>query len=617
MTYVPRPRRRTEGGTRARSKGKNLMSVRKATRLLAWLVCLALAACALGGVRPAAAAPAGGETQFMSLDEVRPGMKGKARSVFQGTQPEEFDVEILGVIRNWKPGGNLILGRASGERIEYLGIAAGMSGTPVYVDGRLVGAMAFAWPFAKEPIAGITPIQEMLDVSRLASAERQGTGDGFSARGSDDGAGLKEIGTPIMVAGLHPQVVELMKEKLAGCNMVVAQSGSDAADDGGALVAGGPLAAQLVTGDAVVSAIGTVTHVDGRRVLGFGHGLFSAGRVDVPMSGARIHAVLPSLMNSMKLGSATGIVGTITGDGDAGVAGEIGKRPDVVPVEVTVSTGAGTAETRRFGVIRHRLFTPSLVAWTAASSALEAAGSVGELTVRMNVSLELEGSEAASHPVEFQHLFFSLSSASPLAEFLTGVVDAVMNNEFEAARLSGVRCELSLVPERRVAVIEEIYVPADEVRPGEDVTVTVRLRPYRGRVLTKLLNVRLPEGLSGERLELKVCSAPEMAEWKQESTSRLPAPRSLGQLLERIQKSGRGNVVECAAYVEAREAAVEGETFPSPPESMSRVMSSSRRDGVRSETSLAVVSETSWETEYAVVGCKTASVKLGEPEIRR
>ena len=118
-------------------------------------------------------------------------------------------------------------------------------------------------------------------------------------------------------------------------------------------------------------------------------------------------------------------------------------------------------------------------------------------------------------------------------------------------------------------------------------------------------------------MELKVCSAPEMAEWKQESTSRLPAPRSLGQLLERIQKSGRGNVVECAAYVEAREAAVEGETFPSPPESMSRVMSSSRRDGVRSETSLAVVSETSWETEYAVVGCKTASVKLGEPEIRR
>jgi hypothetical protein len=263
------------------------------------------------------------------------------------------------------------------------------------------------------------------------------------------------------------------------------------------------------------------------------------------------------------------------------------------------------------------LFTPSLVAWTAASSALTAAGAVGELTVRMDVTLKLEGADAEARSVKLRHQFFSVSSASPLTEFVTGLVDAVMNNEFEAARLAGVRCDLTFVRGRRVAKIEGVYVLADEARPGEDVTVAVKLRPYRGRVFTKHLSLRLPEGLTGDRVEFKVCSAPEMDEWKQDFTSRSPAPQSLAQLLSRIERSGRGDVIECAAYVEEREAAVEGATFPSPPESMARVMNSPRRAGGVSETAVAVVSETLWETGYAVEGCMTASVRLGELEVRR
>ena len=627
MTGATPSRKPRRGDGRGRFKGRTLMLVRNVSLRRAALVCLVLLTWTHGCDGVAAAGTAGGDDgQFMSLDDVRPGMMGKAMSVFSGTRPEEFDVEILGVIRNWRPGGSLILGRASGARIEYLGIAAGMSGTPVYVGGKLVGAVAFAWPFAKEPIAGITPIQEMLDVRRRTEAERHGAG--FQSRGSDGGAGftpmsmdagtgMKEIATPIMVAGFHPRVVELMKDELAQYNMVVAQSGSGVREEVDTLVAGGPLAAQLVCGDAVVSAIGTVTHVDGSRVLGFGHGLFSAGAVDVPMSGARIHAVLPSLLNSMKLGSVSGVVGTITGDGDAGVTGEIGRKADLVPVEVSVRSAGETVETRRFEVIRHRLFTPSLVAWTAASSVLTAAGSVGELTIRMNVSVELEKTGAEARAVKFQHLFFSVSSAAPLTEFLAGVVGAVMNNEFETARLAGVKCELAFVKEARVAEIEEVRVLADEARPGQDVTLVVKLRPHRGLAFTRRLSLRLPEGLTGERVEFKVCSAPEMGEWKRASTSRSPAPRSLDQLTRLIEASGRGNVVECAAYVSEREAVVQGETFPWPPESLSRVMNNSRRSGESSETSLAVVSETSWETEYAVEGCRTAWVRLGKPGIRR
>ncbi|MBN1503617.1 MAG: hypothetical protein JW952_00995 [Candidatus Eisenbacteria bacterium] len=580
------------------------------------LVCAALLACS-GGVASCAPASGGADSEFMSLEEITPGMSGKARSVFSGSRPEEFDVEIVGVIRNWRPGGDLILGRASGEKIERLGIAAGMSGTPVYVDGRLVGAIAFTWPFAKEPMAGITPIRELLELGRRTGADNTGSGAGASRRRSDAAAGMTEIGTPIMVAGLHPEVVGLMRQKLAGYNMVVAQSGEGTTEDLDTLMAGGSLAAQFVTGDAVVSAIGTVTYVNGGRVLGFGHGLFSAGAVDVPMSGARIHAVLPSLASSMKLGSPTGVVGSITGDGEAGVAGDVGRRPDLVPVEVVVNRADQTAETRRFEVIRHRLFTPPLVAWTAASSALGAYGTVGEVTVGMNVSLGLRGEDGQEREVGFRHTFFSLSLASSLADVLAGVVDAVMNNQFEDACLAGVRCDLTLVPEQRTAVIEEVYVSEGEVRPGEEVTVSVRLRPYRGDCVTKRLRLRLPEGVCGERVEFKVCSAPEMAEWKREFTSRRPAPRNLTQLIDWIQTSGRGHVVECAACVDDREVTVRGETLPSPPESMSRVMGNTRRAGESSVSPVAVVSETSWETDYAVAGCRTVSVRLGQPKSRR
>jgi hypothetical protein len=335
------------------------------------------------------------------------------------------------------------------------------------------------------------------------------------------------------------------------------------------------------------------------------------------MSSAYIHAVLPSLMSSLKLGSATRILGTITGDGEAGVTGEMGRPPDLIPVEVSVSEAGSVTTAYRFDVIRHRVLTPSLAAWAVASSALSTVGSVGEMTVRMKASVGLLGDDSKPRVVKFEHAFFTTSSAAPLTEFLSSVVGAVMNNDFESPRLTSVKCELSVAREQRVAQIDAVYVTSDEAVPGDSVTLAVRLRPRGQRAFTKLLSVRLPEGLRGESISFKVCSAPEMTEWEELVTSRKPEPQNLRQLLERIEAAGRGNVVECSAYVETGDAEVEGETFPSPPESLSRVMENRRRAGGMSETTVAVVCQTSWGTEYAVTGCQTVSVKLAEPRIRR
>ncbi len=592
----------------------------------------ALLACLLA-CSAVAATPEG--KQLMPVEEVRPGMKGKAWTAFSGTQPQEIEIEILGVLKNWRPGGDLILARASGPEVEYTGIAAGMSGSPVYVDGKLVGAMAYAWAFAKEPVVGITPIREMFELTTRSPGQgtKPGTDAGMSSEehvqragetgvswgGDGTAGGMHAIGTPVMVSGIHPVVLKLMEEELSAYNMVVAQSGlaGGEAEAEAALVPGAPLAAQLVSGDAVAGAIGTVTYVEDNKVLGFGHGLFMGGPVDIPMSGAHIHTVLPSLLNSLKFGSPSRVVGAITADGVAGVAGEVGRVPAMIPVDVAVSVGGSAPAEYHFDIMNHDLFTPALVGWTSASSALTEAGAVGNLTIRVTASMGVVGSDGEGREIAFETTLFSVNPALQLGEFLADAVSLVMNNQFEKVEVERVSCRLSVLRERREAIIDELYAATDEVEPGEEVRLTVKLRPYRGKTVTEQISVRVPESLSGDRVSFRVCSAPEMNEWRELATSRRPGPQNLEQLLSYVESAGRGNRLEWTAYVETREAAVEGEVLPSPPESLSRVMKTSRRAGGMSETSLAEISSSFVDTDFVIRGCQTVSLKLSNKKARR
>jgi hypothetical protein len=574
-----------------------------------------LLVCAL---RPTIAA----ETSFMSVDEIRPGMKGKARSVFSGSKIEEFDVEILGVLRNWRPGGDLILARASGSQVDYAGIAAGMSGTPVYIDGKLIGAMAYTWPFSKEPITGITPIKEMLALGALgihSSSAGPGSRDELKLEDLNISPGtMKAIETPLLVSGFHPAVLRVIEQDTGGFNMVVAQTGGvGGIVESDTLIPGAAMAAQFVAGDGVVAAIGTVTHTEGVMVLGFGHGLSLGGLVKVPMSTAYVHAVLPSIAGSVKLASPLRMVGTITNEGLSGVAGEIGQVPVLIPVDVLVKTDREGQRVFHFDVMRNNLFTGMLVGWSAASAALTLSGSVGEMTIDGENEIELGDRRGVVHEVKYTNVFFTTDAASSISKTVAAPVEILLNNQFEEADIRRIRCTLLVKHEQRVASIEGIFVRPEEVAPGDSIQVTVRLKPFRGEAFSRQLTLTVPQMCNAERVRILACSAPEMRTWEEQSTNRRLPATSLEQLISQIQSSGRGNRLECAVSVESEEAGIDGKPFPSPPSSFFNVLTSSSRSGVVTETPLGILGRATLDTDYVIQGCRSVSLKLKHQEVGR
>jgi len=562
------------------------------------------------------------ETSFMNLDEIRPGMKGKARSVFTGSKIEEFDVEILGVFHNWRPGGDLILARASGPQVDYAGIAAGMSGTPVYIDGKLIGAMAYTWPFSKEPITGITPIREMLELkapgSHSGSAEPRGE-DKLRMNDLKSSAGaMKAIDTPLLVSGFHPAVLHLMEQETGGFNMVVAQTGgAGETSEGDTLIPGAAMAAEFITGDGIVSAIGTVTHTEGSRVLGFGHGLSLGGVVKIPMSTAYVHAVLPSLAGSVKLASPLRMVGTITNEGLSGVAGEIGSVPPLIPVDVLVKTDREEERVFHFNVMRNDLLTGMLVGWSATSAALTLGGSVGEMTIDSESEIEIVDGRGAAHQVKYKNVFFTTDPASSISKTVAAPVEVLLNNQFEDVDIRRISCTVFVKHEQRVASVEEVFVRPEEVMPGDSIHVTVKLKPFRGEAFLRQFALAVPRSCSAERVKVLVCSAPEMRAWEEQSTNRRLPATSLEQLISLIGSSGRGNRLECVVSVQSEEAGIDGRPFPSPPSSFSNVLSSSGRSGALTETPLGIIGTATLNTDYVIQGCCSVSLRLKHREVGR
>ncbi|MFH0777254.1 MAG: SpoIVB peptidase S55 domain-containing protein [Candidatus Eisenbacteria bacterium] len=583
------------------------MKTKRVLKALAVVLALGLSASdgsqALGGSAT--------ETPFMSVDEIRPGMKGKGKTVFQGARIEEFDVEILGILRDWRPGGDLILARASGPVLEYTGIAAGMSGTPIYVDGKLIGALAYSWPFSKEPIAGITPIGEMLEVGR--SSRGSGGGKSGEIRWEDaaaSGGTLREIGTPVLVSGFHPAVLDLMRRKLSGFNVLVAQTGGPSEGMGETLQPGSPLAAQLVSGDGTIAAIGTVTLARGRSILGFGHGLFLGGPVEIPMGSAFIHTVLPSISGSFKFGSASEIVGTITSDGPAGVEGEVGRMPRLIPVDVRVRTEEGERGSFHFDVMRSTLLTPSLVAWSVSSAVLTGGGVRTESTVGLKGEITLVDARGAIRKLTHRDLLVTTSPAVEIARAVAGPLELVLGNPYEQVNIEQITWDVRIDYEQRSAVIEEVYAASQEVEPGDSLWLTVRLRPFRGEPFTERVAVPIPATCGAAALHIKVCSSPLVRKWEEESTNRRLPPSSFEQLLTQIESSGFGNRIELVAYAELEGAGIEGRAFPSAPASFAAVIRNASRAASLVETPFTPVAAASLDTGYVVRGCKTITVRV-------
>lgn len=478
--------------------------------------------------------PKAGAVEIMKTSEIRPGMKGVAWTAFEGVEPEPVPVELIGLWKNaWGPKQDLILCRMGGRVLET-GVAGGMSGSPVYVDGKLVGAVSNRLgAFTKEPICGITPIELMLDIHTLdwsrppdARAPKTGTpaqraaipapgevlAQVVAAGVQADLAGqqplLQPIETPLMFSGFHESVLREFGPLFRQMGVTPVQGGASgslhsvtpAADWKTALQPGDPIAGVLVSGDMNVTALGTTTYNDGKRVLGFGHQFLNLGPVDIPMAKGEVLLVLGSSFQPVKLANATEVVGALRQDRHSGILGELGVASEMIPVRLKVRTFGDGDQVKRekefhFHVFVEQKWTPYLMMATLFNTISGVNEFAEESTYRLSGDIELDGQP----PISLNTMLSAGEMPVPAPMLLAGwwgdKFNRLFGNAVHLPRLKRVNAVIDLLPQRRVASLENAWAATTEVEPGTELPVKIYLRPYRGERIEREVRVKIPAGL--------------------------------------------------------------------------------------------------------------------------
>lgn len=584
------------GYSQLRTPGKPLGGISR--RLLRAASCILLSQ---------APAPA---VELAPVSELARGMRGYGLTVVEGTRIDTFGVEILGVERNsMLPGRDVILVRLSGLGLEETGLVAGMSGSPVYVEGRLVGAVAWGWFAADEPVGLLTPIHEMLAVMErdLSTPARGSAAAPAPARPS----GLVRLAAPVWVSGVGRGTAQRMTELLSplGLEPLLSPAGEDPSLDTPPLRAGSAVGVQLVGGDLSMVGIGTVTHVDGDRLVAFGHDFVGSGAIDLPMTGAHIFGVLDHRFRSFKLGAATATVGAVRQDRFGGIAGLTGARAGVLPVEMAVAPEGETREFR-FEVARHRFFTAGLIQ-SALIGALESTSKViGEASIDLNIDIELDD----GRKVTWDQIYSGVDATFAAAIDAGTPLRALVRSSFEGVRLAGVRMRADVREEVRVARLSGASLDRPGVRAGEEVTVSVRLSPYRSAERVLQIPVRVPADAAGE-LGVRVGSGRSANGWEEERLGAGP-PADSEELLRRLNRPRREDELVVLLTVAEPGLTVDGRELPSPPPSVHRLLSQSPVAGTTRMVAWRVLTEERVPAGFVLRGEQSLVLEV-DPEGRR
>ena len=549
--------------------------------------------------------------ELAPVSELARGMRGYGLTVVEGTRIDTFGVEILGVEHNsMLPGRDVILVRLSGLGLEETGLVAGMSGSPVYVEGRLVGAVAWGWFAADEPVGLLTPIHEMLAVMErdLSPPARGSTAAPAPARPS----GLVRLAAPVWVSGVGRGTAQRMAELLSplGLEPLLSPGGDDPALETPPLQPGSAVGVQLMGGDLSMVGIGTVTHVDGDRLVAFGHDFIGSGAIDLPMTGAHIFGVLDHRFRSFKLGAATGTVGAVRQDRFGGIAGLTGARAGVLPVEVAVAPEGETREFR-FEVARHRFFTAGLIQ-SALIGALESTSKVmGETSIDLEIDIELDD----GREVSWDQIYSGVDATFGAAFDAGTPLRALVRTSFEGIRLAGVRVRAEVREEEvRVARLAGASLDRPRVRAGEEVTVSVRLAPYRSADRVLQIPVRVPADAAGE-VGVRVGSGRLANGWETERLDAGP-PADPGELLRRLNRPRREDELVVQLTVAEPGLSVDGRELPSPPPSVHRLLSQSPVAGSTRMVAWRVLTEKRVPAGFVLRGEQSLVLEV-DPEGRR
>ena len=595
-------------------------------------------------------------SRYMSVDEVKPGMVGVGRTVFQGTTIEDFKILIIGVLRNTNgPKRDLILARLEGGPLARTGVIAGMSGSPVYIDGRLLGAVSYSLgQFATEPIAGITPIEEMIaattgpdagaavkrrpapalmtsagiatafehalsPVAPFAPSAMHVSYDGLA--GAYDGrtaTALRPIATPLVAGGFDVDAIQPILNLFARAGFVLAPGGASASTAGsasqqamaqqastGRLRPGDPIGVALITGDLSLGATGTVTDVDGDRVYAFGHPFYNVGPARFPMTRAYVHAVLPSLLNSIKLSSIGEVIGTIQQDRATAVAGTLGAGPRAITVNVSLDRAGRSRRTLTFHVADDPLLTPLLVYTALFNTFASHERDFGAATYALRGRMMIRGQA----DVELDEIYVGDQPGVTASAAVVTPIAALLNNDREPVDIESVDLSIEATEHPRTATIERVWIDATAIRPGRTVPLKILLRTWRGEDV--LHTVPIPIPLNGDGpLTLLVTDGPRLAQWEARDGRPVLGPDSAAGLIRRLNDTRHANRVYVRLLGRNGGAIVASETLPGLPSSVLSVMEGDRAGG--GGTSLQQATIGAWEirTTLAVSGQRTLTLVL-------
>jgi hypothetical protein len=554
---------------------------------------------------------------IMPLREIKPGMKGTGRTVFTGYKVESFDVEILGILENAGPKQSIILARLSGGGLERTGVMQGMSGSPVYIDGKLAGAVALAFPFAKEPIAGIRPIEEMLQSSGSSTAARpvlspvrlddKSLTDRLPKSEPVQGR-LIEIATPVSFTGFPASTIEQFAPQLRALGLEPVQSLSGGKTTGPPpptpLEPGGMISVELLTGDMSVGADGTVTHIDGNRVYAFGHRFLAAGATELPFARANVIALLPSVNSSFKISSSGPEAGVILDDNSVGVSGELGRKPSMVPLRITVNNRSSYS----MQMINDPLLSPLLLQMAIYASLDATERTLGVSTIGVKGTVEFAGSVPSFHWENIYAGDFNVPLQTSLNASLP-IAYALQNNT-DALKLRSVQLDLETNPEKRQMHIEDVWTSKRQVRPGERLEIMTLLAGDKGAEITQKVGYDVPVGAPNGIMYITVADGP-VSNASDQKVLNLSDPRPATQIIN-LLNSMRGN---SRAYVRLWKQdpayTVQGADLPDPPASLGLILS--RSPG---STGAYPKSSTIAELDFAVKGLAISGSRTIQVEIK-
>jgi len=590
-------------------------------------------------------------TDFFPIGELKPGMKGIGRTCYRGNVPEEFQVEILGVMRGISPGASAVLARFSGGPLEQTGVFEGMSGSPVFINGKLLGAVAFAFPFSKEAVGGITPITQMVEAFtetgaggsaprvllkksmlwnyQLATPDENRNGGEFYIPQDNtrlqpilvpfSGHALLPIASPLSLSGFSaaaierfgPQLRSMGLSVLQGSGAVGFQAGSSAKPperDATALEPGANIVVPLVRGDVDASAGGTVTYVDGDKVYAFGHLLFNLGNTDLPMHRGNVITVLPSLQSSFKILETGDPIGSIRQDRNSGIFGIMGQQAKMIPIRVHINTSRGAKKDLKYEVARDRFLTPFLVNFTVFNSIVASERSLGVSTLKVKGKINIKGEV----PVEIENRFSADTNAPAIASLSVAVpVNFLLSFGYKDLEFESIDLDISSVEDDRGATLDALRMDRAELRAGEAVDLDLFYKRTNGDVVQDSYPVKIPSDITPGPLVMLVADGSTLMTNDAREQGDELIPRDLPQLIRFINNIRKNDRIYVRLFRREPGAVIRGEGLPGLPPSVLSILRSERNSGGMNSIQTSTFMEYELPaSDYVISGARTLNLLI-------